>query len=56
MDGCVLQGSSPVIMKKQLNSTELAKSLSNIVQQESTNVIFQEGDCAGGVFVEDLVK
>ena len=35
--------------------TELAKSLPSIVQQEGTNVIFQEGDYAGGVFVEDLV-
>lgn len=55
-DSHVLQGSSPVIMKKQLNSSELAESLSTIVQQQGTNITFQEGDFTGSLFVEDLVK
>ena len=55
-DGHVLQGSSPATMRKQLNSSELAESLSTIVQGQGMNISLQEGESTSSVFVEDLVK
>ena len=37
-DGHVLQGSSPATMRKQLNLSELAESLSTIVQGQGMNI------------------
>ena len=55
-DGNVLQGFSPATMRKQLNSSELAESLSTIVQGQGVNMLLQEGESTSSVFVEDLVK